>query len=151
MIKTEKTFCKNNVFLGSPPDGRDAFRTLNAASTSKSSCSIYSSSEAETTTTDDDETDTDSSEFNGPAEIRSPIQTKLKFKKYGLDDFNFIKVLGKGSFGKVSSLAASSFDNCIINLLASFCFLLLHMPTIFGLPICNSETFILIRIINSLQ
>ncbi|KAB7501005.1 putative protein kinase C delta type-like protein [Armadillidium nasatum] len=74
---------------------------------SKSTSSVSSTEGDSTTTTttstedEETETDTDSSEYNGPAEIRSPIQTRPKFRKYNIEDFNFIKVLGKGSFGKV--------------------------------------------------
>ncbi|XP_059350903.1 putative protein kinase C delta type homolog isoform X3 [Daphnia carinata] len=36
-----------------------------------------------------------------PARCEPPIKTKPKFRKYGYDDFQLVKVLGKGSFGKV--------------------------------------------------
>ena len=34
--------------------------------------------------------------FNEP-----PVKTRPNFRKYGINDFGFLKVLGKGSFGKV--------------------------------------------------
>lgn len=37
-----------------------------------------------------------------PARCEPPIKTKPKFRKYGYDDFQLVKVLGKGSFGKVN-------------------------------------------------
>ncbi|XP_066943701.1 LOW QUALITY PROTEIN: uncharacterized protein [Macrobrachium rosenbergii] len=70
-------------------------RTL--ASPTKSSS--VSASESETTE-DESETDTDNDYFGLP-EIRPPLQTRPKFKKYSIDDFSFVKVLGKGSYGKV--------------------------------------------------
>ncbi|CAL4099842.1 unnamed protein product, partial [Meganyctiphanes norvegica] len=50
---------------------------------------------------DDTETESDTADYFGSPEIRSPLQSRPKFKKYSLDDFNFVKVLGKGSYGKV--------------------------------------------------
>lgn len=82
--------------------------SLTSTAGSKSTSSVSSTEGDSTTTTttstedEETETDTDSSEYNGPAEIRSPIQTRPKFRKYNIEDFNFIKVLGKGSFGKVN-------------------------------------------------
>lgn len=38
---------------------------------------------------------------SAPARCEPPIKNKPKFRKYGYDDFQLVKVLGKGSFGKV--------------------------------------------------
>lgn len=64
------------------------------------SSSSVSGSEAESTEEETDTTDTDT-DFFGLPEIRPPLQTCPKFRKYSVDDFQFIKVLGKGSYGKV--------------------------------------------------
>ncbi|XP_064094758.1 serine/threonine-protein kinase PRP4 homolog isoform X2 [Macrobrachium nipponense] len=85
--KSEEEICTGSA------DGTS--RTL--ASPTKSSS--VSASESETTE-DESETDTDNDYFGLP-EIRPPLQTRPKFKKYTIDDFAFIKVLGKGSYGKV--------------------------------------------------
>ncbi|MPC74584.1 putative protein kinase C delta type [Portunus trituberculatus] len=58
-------------------------------------------SEAESTEEETESTDTDY-DFFGPPEIRPPLQSCPKYRKYNVDDFEFIKVLGKGSYGKTS-------------------------------------------------
>lgn len=80
------------------------------------SSSSVSGSEAESTEEESDTTDTDT-DFFGLPEIRPPLQTCPKFKKYSVDDFQFIKVLGKGSYGKVSLnlLYSNGSDNHILN------------------------------------
>jgi len=36
-----------------------------------------------------------------PARCQAPVKCKPKYRKYGFEDFQLVKVLGKGSFGKV--------------------------------------------------
>ena len=89
---------KKFVFSGNSGE-KEVYRTLNTSLIFKSGS--VSSTDTETlTSTEDEESETDS-EFSGEAEIRSPLQSKPKFRKYTVDDFTFVKVLGKGSFGKV--------------------------------------------------
>lgn len=38
-----------------------------------------------------------------PKRVVPPATSIPRFRKYAVDDFNFLKVLGKGSFGKVRS------------------------------------------------
>lgn len=37
-----------------------------------------------------------------PAQCQPPVKCKPKYRKYGFEDFQLVKVLGKGSFGKVN-------------------------------------------------
>nr|XP_045595214.1 uncharacterized protein LOC123756175 [Procambarus clarkii] len=87
----------SSVKKGGSGDGTS--RTL--ASSTKTCSSSVSGSEAETTEDETETTDTDSGDYFGLPEIRPPLQTCPKFKKYTVSDFDFIKVLGKGSYGKV--------------------------------------------------
>lgn len=43
-------------------------------------------------------------QYQQSGKITTPATTIPRFKKYSLDDFYFLNVLGKGSFGKVSIL-----------------------------------------------
>ncbi|KAG0718664.1 putative protein kinase C delta type [Chionoecetes opilio] len=88
--------------LSSVKKGGSADGTPKTPGTPPKACSSSASvsgSEAESTEEETDTTDTDA-DFFGPPEIRPPLQSCPKYKKYNVDDFQFIKVLGKGSYGK---------------------------------------------------
>ncbi|KAF2363803.1 Protein kinase domain [Trinorchestia longiramus] len=85
----------SSVKKGSTTEGRESKLALSSSSTATTTTTTTSDEDDDGTTTETD------SEFSGSAEVRSPLKTRPKFKKYSVDDFHFIKVLGKGSFGKV--------------------------------------------------
>ncbi|KAK4294908.1 hypothetical protein Pmani_032499 [Petrolisthes manimaculis] len=89
----------SSVKKGGSADGTT--RTLAASPTKTSHSSVSGSSETEASTEDETDTTDTESDYFGLPEIRPPLQTCPKFKKYNLEDFHFIKVLGKGSYGKV--------------------------------------------------
>ena len=54
----------------------------------------------------EDESDTSATDKDdlAPARCQPPVKCKPKYRKYGFEDFQLVKVLGKGSFGKVNLL-----------------------------------------------
>ncbi|XP_055843889.1 putative protein kinase C delta type homolog isoform X2 [Episyrphus balteatus] len=72
-----------------------------ARETRDSPCSPLSLNPAFKIEANEDETSYTYLQFQKTGRITAPATTIPRFKKYSVEDFNFLAVLGKGSFGKV--------------------------------------------------
>lgn len=74
--------------------------STSSASSSVSSFTGFSSPDVHSDEYSDSDEDEDGKLFKNPVN-EAPTKTCPEFRKYGVRDFRFLKVLGKGSFGKV--------------------------------------------------
>lgn len=76
--------------------------------TPKSSPSTSAGSDTSESTTSDGETASEEEDDATPLPLDNksepPIKSRPKFRKYEFEDFQLVKVLGKGSFGKVQPI-----------------------------------------------
>ena len=90
---------------GKAPSPSSSKSELSASSTKTPKISPSTSRGSDTSGNDTSGDDSDSSEKDDlppiPARCEAPVKSKPKFRKYGFEDFQLVKVLGKGSFGKV--------------------------------------------------
>ena len=107
----------------SPPPSGSSSTTSRSSKTSKLSPSSSSRASNHSTESTDETEGTESEEDSLPTlKCEPPVKCKPKFRKYEFDDFQLVKVLGKGSFGKVCYLNASFGLICMMDSPESYTF-----------------------------